>query len=497
MRRALFIALSAGVLLSAFVYAQERIDASINARIRAEGLERSETRTIFEYLTTTIGPRLTASPAYKRSVDWTEARLRAWGLENVHSEPFEFGRGWEMTGLTLEMTAPRYMPLIGYPRGWSNPTKGRITGQPIMLAGKSVEELQKYAGRLAGAIVMTQPLRTAFIRADRPAASGDLRNPQGAPPSEAQRAATQAMNAMIQRERPGLILETSNGEHGTVFVLGMNQRNAADSIPTVVLAAEHYNVIARSLEAGLPVTLSMQVDARFQETDRNAYNVIAELKGTDPAIGDEVVMVGAHLDSWHTGTGATDNADGVAVAMEAMRILKTIGARPRRTIRMALWGGEEQGLLGSKAYVERHLTGDANKAEFDKFSIYFNLDNGYVPIYGFYLQGNAAMQPIMRDWLAPFADLGATVSTLTNIGSTDHLSFHNAGLPGFQAVHDYTGYDTRTHHTNMDTAERLDVNQLKQGAVVMASVLYHAAMRDGKIPRPQPAPAPAPTPNRR
>jgi Zn-dependent M28 family amino/carboxypeptidase len=198
-------------------------------------------------------------------------------------------------------------------------------------------------------------------------------------------------------------------------------------------------------------------------------------------------MVGAHLDSWHTATGATDNADGVTVAMEAMRILKAIGARPRRTIRVALWGGEEQGLLGSREYVRRHLTGDANRAAFDKFSIYFNLDNGFVPIYGFYLQGNQAMVPIMRDWLAPFSDLGATVATVTNIGSTDHLSFHNAGLPGFQAVHDYTGYDTRTHHTNMDTAERLDVEKLKQASVVMASVLYHAAMRDGKIPRPQPS----------
>jgi carboxypeptidase Q len=390
------------------------------------------------------------------------------------------------------MTAPRYMPLIGYPRGWSPATPGRITGQPIMLGDKSAEELRAYAGRLGGAIVMTQPVRTAFITADRPAASGDFRNPQPVRTPEvqaAQRAATQELNAMIQRERPGLILEQSGGEHGTVFVLGMSRRDAADTVPTVVLAAEHYNLIARMLDQGLPVTLSVQVDARVYDADRNAYNVIAELKGADPKIGDDVVMVGAHLDSWHTATGATDNADGVAVAMEAMRILKAIGAQPRRTIRVALWGGEEQGLLGSREYVQRHLQGAANRAAFDRFSVYFNLDNGFVPIYGFYLQGNQAMQPIMREWLAPFADLGATVTTLTNIGSTDHLSFHNAGLPGFQAVHDYTGYDTRTHHTNMDTAERLDVTQLKQASVVMASVLYHAAMRDAKIPRPQPAAA--------
>jgi hypothetical protein len=490
MKHAALIALSVGLVLTPGLRAQERIDADVNARIRAEGVQRSEAVAIFNHLTTTIGPRLTTSPAFKRAVEWTQGRLRAWGLENVHAEPFEFGRGWELTGLTLEMTAPRYMPLIGYPRGWSPATNGRVTGQPIMLGGKSVEELRAYAGRLSGALVMTQPVRTAFIRADRPAASGDFRNPQPAQSPEAQaaqRAAAQELNAMLQRERPGLILEQSGGEHGTVFVLGMQRRDATDTVPTVVLAAEHYNEIARMLDAGLPVTLSMQVNARFLDEDRNAYNVIAEIRGTDPTIGDEVVMVGAHLDSWHTATGATDNADGVTVAMEAMRILKAIGARPRRTIRVALWGGEEQGLLGSRDYVQRHLAGDANRAAFDKFSVYFNLDNGFVPIYGFYLQGNQAMQPIMRDWLAPFADLGATVTTLTNIGSTDHLSFHNAGLPGFQAVHDYTGYDTRTHHTNMDTAERLDVNQLKQASVVMASVLYHAAMRDGKIPRPQPA----------
>jgi hypothetical protein len=473
-------------LILASLQAQERIDVAVNARIRAEGLQRSQALEVFNYLTTTIGPRLTTSPAYKRAVDWTQGRLRTFGLDSVRAEPFEFGRGWELTGLKLEMTSPRYMPLIGYPRGWSPATRGAITAQPIMLGGKSVEELRAYAGKLAGAIVMTQPMRTTFIRTDRPPSSGDFRNPAPAA-SAAQRAATEEVTAMLQRERPAVILESSGGEHGTVFVLGMSRREAPDNISTVVLAGEHYNLIARMLAEKQPVTLTVQIDARFYGDDRNAYNVLAELPGTDSAIGDEVVMVGAHLDSWHTATGATDNADGVTVAMEAMRILKAIGARPRRTIRVALWGGEEQGLLGSREYVRRHLTGDANRAAFDKFAIYFNLDNGFVPIYGFYLQGNQAMQPIMRDWLAPFSDLGATVATLTNIGSTDHLSFHNAGLPGFQAVHDYTGYDTRTHHTNMDTAERLDVEKLKQASVVMASVLYHAAMRDGKIPRPQPS----------
>ena len=229
--------------------------------------------------------------------------------------------------------------------------------------------------------------------------------------------------------------------------------------------------------------LAVEVQSRFFEQDRNAYNIIADIKGTDPKIGDEIVMAGAHLDSWHTGSGATDNADGVAVEIEALRILKALAVKPRRTIRIALWGGEEQGLLGSRAYVRDHLTGDAGKAARDKFSVYFNLDNGTPPISGFYLEGNGEMKPVMEAWLKPLNDIGATISTLGKIGSTDHLSFINVGLPGFQAVQDYNNYDVRTHHTNVDTYERVNPEALKQASVVVATVLYNAAMRDAKVPR--------------
>src|SRR5207245_138430 len=231
------------------------------------------------------------------------------------------------------------------------------------------------------------------------------------------------------------------GEHGTVFVTGRD--GGAGAVPAVILAAEHYNIIARLLAARVPVKLAVDVQTRFFEQDKNAYNIIAEIKGTDPRIGDEVVMAGAHLDSWHAGTGATDNADGIAVEIEAMRILKTLGVKPRRTIRIALWGGEEQGLLGSAAYVNEHRAGEPGKAARDKFSVYFNLDNGTPPITGFYLEGNEEMKPIMEAWLKPLNDLGATISTLGKIGATDHLSFIRAGLPGFQAVQDYTNYDIR------------------------------------------------------
>jgi carboxypeptidase Q len=267
-----------------------------------------------------------------------------------------------------------------------------------------------------------------------------------------------------------------------VFVLG-NRHTPDDAAPSVILAAEHYNRIVRMLQAGVPVKLRVDVQTRYYAADTNAYNVIAELPGTDPAIGDEVVMTGAHLDSWHSGTGATDNADGVATLIEAARILEAVGVKPRRTIRFALWGGEEQGLLGSRAYVARHLAGDANAAARAKFDVYFNNDPGTGPTYGWYLEQNAAVKPIFDTWLKPLEDLGARRNVMDKIGSTDHLSFIAVGLPGFNTIQDYTHYDTRTHHTNMDVYERVNVDDLREVAAVIATFVYEAAMRDQKIPR--------------
>ncbi len=278
-----------------------------------------------------------------------------------------------------------------------------------------------------------------------------------------------------------MTLEPSRAEHGTLFVTGRDGGN--DAVPGVVLIAEHYNLIARLVEQGVPVEMEVNVQGRFHKEDTNGYNIIGEIPGVDPEIGDEVVMVGAHLDSWHSATGATDNADGSAVAMEAMRILTVLEVRPRRTIRIGIWGGEEQGLHGSRHYVEDHLSGEQGQAARDKFSVYFNLDPGYGAIQGWFLEGNAAMYPIMQAYSEPFADLGADTLTMRGIGSTDHLNFIRVGLPGFQAIHSYVDYDVRTHHTNMDTYERIVEDDLKQASVVMASILYHAAMRDEKMPR--------------
>jgi hypothetical protein len=462
-------------------HAQETADTAMVAKIRAEGLERSQVLETFDQLTTVIGPRLTNSPAHKRSIAWTQETLEAWGLANVHADPFEFGRGWTLDTLRIEMLEPRYMPIIGYPKGWSPSTSGVITAVPVFMPNPTKEQLGARAGQLRGAIVMTSPIQEYFIRADRPPASGDLKSDR---PRLAQNLPANELLATLKREGVGVTLEPNIGEHGTVFVTG---RDAGENaVPGLVLASEHYNLIARLLQQGVPVKLAVNIQARFDESDRNAHNVIAEIPGTDPAIGGEVVMAGAHLDSWHTATGATDNADGVATVMEAVRILKALGVRPRRTIRIALWGGEEQGLLGSRAYVEKHLAGDANAAARQKFSVYFNFDNGFPPMTGLYMEGNAAARPIVEAWLAPLKDLGVTETTIGGIGSTDHLSFARAGLPGFQAVQSYAAYDVRTHHTNADFAERIEPQALKQASVVIATLLYHAAQRDGQFPRAEP-----------
>ena len=466
--------------------AQDRIDFTVIEKIRAEGMERSKVLEAFDYLTSVIGPRLTNSPAHKRSVAWTQETLKAWGMSEVHAEPFQFGRGWTLDKVIVEMLEPRYMPMSGYPKGWSPATAGRVIAAPVWLPGLEADALKAQAGKLKGAILLTSPLQEYAIRADRPAASGDLKAPQPAPSRPPQLNAERL--ALLTTEGVAVTIEPNIGEHGTVFVTGRDL--GANSVPSIVLASEHYNLIAKLLQQKVPVKLAVDIQARFNEDDPRTHNVIAEIPGSDAALKDEIVLVGAHLDSWHTGTGATDNADGVATAMEAMRILKTLGVRPRRTIRVALWAGEEQGLLGSKAYVAEHFTGDKNKAARDKFSVYFNLDNGFPPISGFYMEGNEPARAIMTEWLRPVASIGAIMPAPGHIGATDHLSFLEVGIPGFQAVQEYVNYDVRTHHTNMDFAERIEPAALKQASVVMATVLYQAAMREGTFPKPAP-PKPA------
>jgi carboxypeptidase Q len=455
------------------------------ARIRQEGLDRSQVQALFATMTDRFGPRLTGSPVYKQAAEWARDRMRAFGLENARLEPWRFGRGWVLERLAVEMVAPRYMPLIGYAEAWSASTSGDITGRPVFIGDKSVADVQAMRDALHGTIVLVQP-EAQFLREDRPqptTADGPVRI--GAPPNPGPRPNpddTRQILRILHDAGVGAAVRTSAGEHGTVFVLGRDLGDNA--IPSVVLAGEHYNMVARMAQQGIPVKLKINVGARFVTDDPNSYNVVADLPGTDPSLKEEIVLLGAHLDSWHTGTGASDNADGAAAVLEAMRILKAAGAGPKRTIRVALWGGEEQGLLGSKAYVHQHLEGDENKTARDRHFAYFNIDPGMGPIYGWYLEDAAALKPLFDSWLAPFKDLGARRNVLPGIGNTDHLSFRAVGVPGFNPVQDYATYDVRTHHTNVDTYERVREQDLKQNAIVLAWFALQAANTSERLPRP-------------
>jgi hypothetical protein len=454
-------------------------------RIREEGLERSKVFELFSTLTDDIGPRLTGTPAYKRSAEWARDRMREFGLTDTKLETWPFGRGWVLDKLVVEMVEPRYMPLIGYAEAWSAPTRGEIVATPVFLGSRTAADVAAMKDRLKDAIVMVAP-QTQFTREDRPQpslADGPVRI--GQPPwvtPRANQADTRAIAQAVREAGVGVQIRTSEGEHGTVFVLGRDQ--GQNAVPSVVLAGEHYNMIARMLARGLPVKLRVNVQSRFLTEDPNSYNVIGDLPGADPELKSEIVMVGAHLDSWHTGTGATDNADGSAVVLEAMRILKAIGLPAKRTIRAALWGGEEEGLLGSKAYVAAHLAGDANAAARDKLFAYLNLDPASGPIYGWYMEKSGPAKTLFDAWLAPLKDLGVRKNVIEGIGNTDHLSFRVAGIPGFNPIQEYKDYDVRTHHTNVDLYERVREQDLKQNAVVLAWFAWQAANTAERLPRP-------------
>jgi hypothetical protein len=483
---------SLAVLAAALAFAggtpgHARAQPDVFQQIRTEGLQNSQVMKWFEHLVVAIGPRLTGSPEYKAAADWSREALASFGLSNTRLEPFEFGRGWALDRLVVEMVEPRYMTLNAYAEAWSASTSGEIVATPVFLGDKTAAEVTAMKDRIAGAIVLSQPLVTAFVREDRPQpAESDAPVRIGAPPMPRQgnqdQAGARQIAQIVREAKPGAVIRSSAGEHGTVFVLGRDQRENAQ--PSILVAAEHYNMVARMVARGLPVKLRVNLQSRFLTSDTRSFNVLAELPGTDPALKDEVVLLGAHLDSWHSAPGATDNADGSAAAIEALRILKAVGARPRRTIRLALWGGEEQGLLGSRAHIRMHYAGDANATARERLALYLNLDPGTGPIYGWYMEESAPAKVLFDRWLEPLKDLGARRNVDAGIRNTDHVSFREAGIAGFNAIQDYVTYDVRTHHTNVDTYERVREDDLKQNAVVLAWFAYNAAMTDERLPRP-------------
>ena len=477
-----------GIAVTAFVIAMiplrlvadERVDAAAVAAIIAEAQQSSEAAEIFYELTDRLGPRLSGSPAYDRAARWAVERFQTWGLAAARLEPFAFGRGWTLRALTVEMVAPRYMPLIGYAEAWSPPTSGVLTGTPVYIGDSTAEEIDSLADRLESAIVLAARPQVEFLSEDRPQPAANQNSVQtGNPPFPSPSSATprSELFARLGAHGAGVALLPSSTEHGTVRVQG-DRNTPSDGTPSVVLAAEHYNMLVRLVESGAPVELRIGVDAEYDEDGVDSYNVFAEIPGSDAVIGKEVVLVGAHLDSWHTATGATDNADGVATVMEAMRLLAAIDAVPRRTIRAVLWGGEEQGLLGSRAWVERH-----REDELTRIAVYINDDPGTGKTYGFYMEQSEAAKEIFDAWLEPLRDLGVRRNVIEGIGSTDHVPFVQQGVPAFTTIKDFRHYDVRTRHTNADFADAVDVEDLRQSAIVLAVVAWHAAMRDDAIPR--------------
>jgi carboxypeptidase Q len=487
MSRRLLISLTMALGAISGASAQEPVDRAMLARIRDEAQARSQVAATFNHLTNVTGPRLTGSPAFKQAADWATEQLEAYGLSAVHQESWPFGRGWGLQKLVLEMVEPYYFPLIGFAEAWSPSTKGELFGAPVYIGDLADSTtVRARAAELKGAIVLVTRPQTEFITRDRAEPSlSEAPVPIGAPPflNPGGPLSNQVRARVMREVGAGLVLRPTQGQHGTLFVLG-SRTTPDDAAPSVIVAAEQYNMIVSALQAGSPVKLRARVDTRYFSADTSGYNVIAEIPGTDPELKDEVVLLGAHLDSWHSATGATDNADASASLIEAMRILKAVGARPRRTIRMALWGGEEEGLLGSKAYATAHYAGDANAAAREQLSVYLNSDPGSGPIFGWYMEENPEAKAIFDAWLEPLKDVGARRNVAARIGNTDHLSFTALGLPGFNSLQDYVEYDTREHHTNMDFADRVLTADLQQNAIVLALFAWQAAMRDQRIPRP-------------
>lgn len=508
MRKILPLLLS--TLLSTGTYAQETIDQQVMQRIRTEAYEHSQVPFIASQLTDVSGPRLTNSPGYKKAARWAAQTLKQWGLQNATLEPWgHFGRGWSTEKVYAAIKTPYYQPLIAYPKAWSASTKGLVSGNVIILDQLTIAAIDKAGKNLKGKIVIIDNPDTLLKPANNAYSTRYDANTLDTLPDmymidsrdeivKFQGLANEKAKIKRHLASKGILAVVSShpgSRDGTIEVSGRAGYVKGQELPLteVVLAKEDLLQLRRLVKANIPLTLELDIRNQWQDNDLQGYNVIADLPGTDPTLKDELVIIGGHLDSWHTGTGATDNGAGCIVMMEAIRILRSLNIQPKRTVRIALWGGEEQGLLGSFNYVKRHY-GDPVNMQLtpaqQKVSAYYNLDNGSGKIRGIFLQNNDAVGPIFRSWLQPFADLDATGVSRNNSGSTDHLAFDAVGIPGFQFIQDPLEYETRTHHTNMDTYDHLAIDDLKQAATIVAAFVYNTAMREEKLPRkelPKPA----------
>ena len=500
--------ITAGLAMVLLLHGAEPVDLHTIHRIKAEAFENSKVMEHLFYLTDVHGPRLTNSPGFRAAGEWTVNRLKEYGLANPRLEKWgPFGRGWSYSRFSAHLIEPGNAPLIGFPLAWSPGTNGAIRGEPVQATLRTEADLARHKGKLKGKIVLIDPARETPMQTAVPGRRlGEqelLERSLAAPPRTGAPPADRAAQGRFRNRRNQFLRDEgvlaaltvgTRGDGGTLFATQGGSREPKDPEPPPMAAIipEHYNRIVRLLEKKVPVRLEIEIAAQFHDQSLDSFNVIAELPGNKKK--EEVVMLGAHFDSWHGGTGATDNAAGCAVMMEALRILKTLDLPMDRTVRLALWGGEEQGLLGSKAYVKEHF-GDPETmvlgGEHARLAAYFNYDNGTGKIRGVYLQGNDMVRPIFKSWMEPFQDQGMTTLSIRNTAGTDHLSFDAVGLPGFQFIQDPIEYESRTHHSNMDTYDRIQRADLQQAAAVVASFVYHAATRAEMLPR-KPLPKPRP-----
>lgn len=550
---ALGAALALGLLVPAGISQlgmQDKPDLTALYKIKDQGINHSEVMETLSYLTDVHGPRLSGGSGIRGAQKWAQDQMKKWGLENVTTHKYAFGRGWDLKHFSAHMITPQYANLIAYPKAWTPGIPGGSVKADVVHVDIQTEaDFDKYKGKLSGKYVMTRPaleinahftpqgsryteeelakLAVEEFRAPfnfgAPPAAGARGGRAGAAAAAAggrggQQALARKLNEFFLAEGVVATVEPGRGDGGTVFVQSGGDRAVdAPKVPSqIVVAAEQYNRMVRILDKEIPVSLEVDFQAEFTNPDGFEYNVTGEIPGTDKK--DELVMVGGHFDSWHTGTGATDNAAGSAVALEVMRIIKQSGLKPRRTIRIGLWSGEEEGLLGSRAYVNDTFAsrpapaggpggggggggrgGNApitpHEPAYSKFAGYFNIDNGTGKVRGVYLQGNEEVRPIFEAWLTPFKDMGATTLTIRNTGGTDHLSYDGVGLPGFQFIQDEVEYSSRTHHSNQDVYDRIQRADMVEASVIEAFFVYSTASREQKLPRkPPPAMAGAAAP---
>ena len=510
MKQTIILLAIAASILSFKGDSSERVDIHSVMLIKNEGFNNSKVlNTLFE-LTDVNGPRLTGSAGMKSAEVWAKNKLTEWGLANVAIEPWGgFGKGWEINKSYVAMTAPYYQALIACPKAWTPGTNGLVSGVAILVKIDSVQDMAKYAGQLRGKIVvmggMSSEVKLNFTPDAKRYTEEELakmidwhndENPTNLSqkpkvPGLAGRPGAnlrKMVDSFLYAEGATAVLSGGRGTMGTLFTSNGASRawDAKPVLPEMEMGSEHLGRLIRLLEINKEVKIEMDTRTTFQTTDSIENNVIAEIPGTDKKLKSELVIIGAHMDSWHASTGTTDNGTGVAVMMEAIRILKAIDVKPRRTIRIVLWSGEEQGLLGSRAYVKNHFADRLTmelKSDHPKVSAYYNLDNGAGKIRGIHLQSNDEVRNIFETWMEPFKDLGVTTATIRTTGSTDHISFDEVGIPGFQFIQDPLEYGTRTHHTNMDCLDRVNANDLMQASIVVASFVYNTAMRDEMIPR--------------